>query len=659
MFRKISRKSSKTKAGNKDQDELNKQGNLHPEKVLPDIAVLINERDYLLEEVKSLREQLGNESVRYKELKSLKSQQVCALTFKLAKAIRDKERACEEKERVYEEIDSFQNKNAELEEQNEILRDKLRGTEIEYTRLSNEYEEERNGMRGVSGDEDDKAQSPKNVLPRKMSFFAVTGILKNNNINENIDQKNDVEENPNIGGETEKVENHVNEDQDSLSPDMSAKNFEKIHNINENVYQEFDVEESPNIGGDPQKENHVNEDQYSLSPDMSAKNFVNDEDIVAEFRKIQQELIDVKKNMSIVQALNERLSNDLQLLDVLKKARALSRSDSERSRKNACSDFSDCTDGGTQEAKIFVFPGVSVEKPVVLTIDKEQEHSAEELGSTPSTSTISNENDTEEVVGEIQHKEEETPDKSTEERKMTASDNSGMDMREQLQKAMKELEEIRTDNREMKQQMRKMSKSTIEHDDFLRRTTQFTGNMLREMKDREEQRSRKTSEASQPSLSVLGTRLDEIMKTVDHMTHDPAVAAQKAPIVLAPIPRHATGIPTTPSAFSPVISIQDTTLPSSTPNQKRKHTMKSKLGEPSFNHERLTSGVGDLRKTIEPLLKEWKSTEALPAAPPTNFTSGSLGYRDYIQRHIVMSSSSIAKIRDLTPEELNNGQIRY
>lgn len=127
----------------------------------------------------------------------------------------------------------------------------------------------------------------------------------------------------------------------------------------------------------------------------------------------------------------------------------------------------------------------------------------------------------------------------------------------------------------------------------------------------------------------------------------------KSALMSEPIPRpQSAGLPTRHSFFRQVNA-----EPRPLTEQKKRRFTTGKLGEPSLGHRhvgRLTKESG-LKRPVDSLAKEWRSTENLP---PRSSVSGSLGHRDYIQRHIVMSSNAIAKIRDLTPEELN-GHIIY
>lgn len=534
---------------NKEQDENEKPTSLDPTAMLPDITLLINERDYLQEEVRSLRENLSNEHVRYTELKTLKNQQVCALTFKLAKAIRDKERALEEKDEINQKISSLQDRIDELEVQNSTLQDKLVALERQ------------------DSTEDNSSNDPP-LANANMSCFAVTGA------------KNIHESNTSL---------HVNMEDNPPSDDKEPEQEEDHETADEPPGESEPVEGCPK------------------------------EDFIEEFRKIQQELSDVKKNMSVVQALNEKLSNDLERLSDLKQTGTVSRSNS----ADRCSGVTDYTDS-----------------PVVC-VEKTELHESGSDGSSDGESIDDSPNDT----------------KRTEYHDIS---NGEVDFKKQLEQAMKELEDIRADNLEIKQQMNKMTTSSIDHQDFMRKTTNFTGKMLQEMKDREERRSRKASADSQPPLNLLGNRLDEIMKAVDDMT--PVPPRPQSACLLAsqsdPVPHRPQSACLLLASQSDFIPITQETQGNSRSHHKPINKPHGKLSDVTV-YKSLTSGVAGLRKTSAPLQRDWKSTEFLAPKPKTSF-SGSLGYRDYIQRHIVTSSSAIAKIRDLTPEELaNQEQITY
>lgn len=627
----------------KDQEEQEKPASLEPNMVLPDITLLINERDYLKEELRTLREHFENENVRYTELKSLKYQQVCALTFKLAKAIRDKERALQERDEINKKYIFLQNRNEELDVQNATLQETLSAFEREYT----------------SPD----SQTAKKVLPSpKMSCFAVTGVLKSG-IDHGNNKTIEVEENPTVDDGEPKMENHTMDTEADRRDDEDGEPKMANHTMDTETDRRDDEDD-----GEPGRENQTMETQEDKGddhtiPGMNNLKFESDDEkehFLAEFRNIQKELSDVKKNMSIVQCLNEKLSGNLEFLGEIRRTPAFLRSLSERSRKNACSSFTDYTDG-KKEHKMFIFPDVSNEQNEM----KDLGSSGEELSLTPSKAQ--SKDDGGESFGERRQMEVKKSQIMEDHGISLSPENCEIDFKKQLEKAMKELEDIRTDNREMKLQINHMEFSTLDHKDFLRRTTDFTGEILKEMKDREEQRSRKTSVESQaspqPPLSILGTRLDEIIKAVDDMTYEPDVTPKECPVALAARP-HSAGIPANQSAFTPVVLPQEApkneNAERSTASQKRRNIVHGKLSDASlYDRSSLTSGIAGFRKISEPLPKEWRSTEALSYKPkPTSFSS-SLGYKDYIHRHIVMSSSAIAKIRDLKPEELGHTEQHF
>jgi len=603
----------------KEQDEPDKQekalDNLDPNKVLPDITSLINERDYLKDEVRTLREQLENENVRYTELKSLKHQQVGALTFKLAKAIRDKERALEQKDEIHKKYIILENKHEELTFQYSILHEKFSAF-------------------GRDQYQNDCLKRKRALSVPKMSCFAVTGVMRSpssldSSRNTSVEDKSLVH-----GGESSQPSQNASVEQ---MQDMETKNGA------EEEHQETGTTE---LG--------------STSPTPDNGN----ESLLDEFRNIQKELSDVKKNMSIVQALNERLSSELEALEEFKKKPDFVRSISERNRKNACSSLSDFTDGKKEPPRKFVFPDVGVEhldnnmEKTGVTLEKKEEDLA---------LSAANEQDKNEMVHERREVDARENINGEESKVNTPDQTDGMiptkhsetDFKEQLEKAMKELEDIRTDNRIMKHQIDQMAECSLDHKDFLRRTTDFTGQILKEMKEREDLRSRKASVESQPPLNVLGTRLDEIMKAVEDMTYEPRISPKLSQVVLATRP-HSSTAPAALAAFTQIVPAQearrDANKEASSTNQKKRH-IHGKLSEASlYDRRSLTSGIAGLRKISEPLPKEWRSTETLSCNPSSSSFNNSLGYRDYIQRHIVMSSSAIAKIRDLTPEELDHDE---
>lgn len=82
-----------------------------PEKKTEDVSLNSNTEVELLQQVtaelkaelNTLKEQLEQEKKNSAEVKSLKTQQVCTLTFKLANAVRQRERAEEELAKIQKE----------------------------------------------------------------------------------------------------------------------------------------------------------------------------------------------------------------------------------------------------------------------------------------------------------------------------------------------------------------------------------------------------------------------------------------------------------------------------------------------------------------------------------------------------------------------------
>ncbi|XP_031570474.1 FK506-binding protein 15-like [Actinia tenebrosa] len=637
MLKRI-RKISKQKASGKEQEEMAKSKDKAAGNSLDDtMTALLSERDSLLEEVKKLKEQLQNENVRYAELKSLKTQQVCALTFKLAKAMRDKERAIEENDSLKQELLDIRSTRQVREES--VLENRSESVPLDVVEVKQNSIplEEPQLYRKIN-------DSDKNIPCEKMSCFIITG--------------------------------------EPIHKERCQKG------VQEEVKQNL-VEKSV-VGGEPREppedasqgdENSDCSSSDTLS--LSQCSFKSDEQntkkkVMVEFRRIQKELLDVKKNMSMVQGLNERLSRDLQSLVDKKNSHPLVRSQSLRMRKNGSSDFPHDNVDGKRE-NLFVFP-------VTETTKKDQAKTTQDASTETEVCGLEqidglqkknesqderieqlNQESLEEIPGDGLPVELESADcarsKDGDDKEIQAN---VIEVRKQLEKAMKELEELRADNKEMKKKINNIAFAT-DHGDFLRKTTQFTGALLKEMREREQKIERKTSRTTpkvkQPPLSVLGTRLNEITKTVDDMTKPDSTLSSlesvcvtstvESALMTEPIPRpHSAGLPTT-HIFSRQVDAKVKPLP----EPKKRRFTTGKLGEPSlaYRHVGLISNDGGLKRLMEPLAKEWRSTETLS---PRHSFSGPLGYKDYIQRHIVMSSNAIAKIRDLTPEELN-GHIVY
>ena len=276
-----------------------------------------------------------------------------------------------------------------------------------------------------------------------------------------------------------------------------------------------------------------------------------------------------------------------------------------------------------------------------------------------------------------------------------------LDLKQQLKNALKKIEELRVENKEMKNEIRKLSSSAAE-EEFLLKTTKFTDRLLREMKEREARvyvprrlsalekyglerecsypgitelsqmrahsRNMNRSAARNTSLplKIIGAKLKELTRSVEDMATDPELCDETFSDVCEPdlvgykqryfsLNDH---IDTEESLVMPAVS-SETLSAQRTPFKHEKPgdvpkvgscTSVEKLGEENF----LAGSKTQLHFTEEACafqLTDRQTREPSVFESPCNKWRLHSDTRDYVQRYIVRSSDHIAKMRDLTPEE--------
>ena len=275
------------------------------------------------------------------------------------------------------------------------------------------------------------------------------------------------------------------------------------------------------------------------------------------------------------------------------------------------------------------------------------------------------------------------------------------DLKQQLKSAMQKIEELRIENKEMKKEIENLSSSTAEKA-FLLKTTKFTDRLLRDMKEREAKvhvpqlRSsasdkigleREYGHTGLPAqsqvgltgdirrktsipLKIIGEKLKEITRSVENMAMDPESCEEtstdvcksyfvdlKSPYRNYPFEMEE---PLIRPSESKTFSAQSSPFYQDNPGQTQRgcYTSVKKLGE-----ENLISP-----KTFQQQLKErdhgqgenaLKLTDGLTHAPercvyesPRRRWKLHVDAPDYVQRYVVRSSTHIANMRDLKPEEI-------
>ena len=279
------------------------------------------------------------------------------------------------------------------------------------------------------------------------------------------------------------------------------------------------------------------------------------------------------------------------------------------------------------------------------------------------------------------------------------------DLKQNLTTALKEIEELRLDNREMKKEIMRLSNSA-EENAFLVKTAQFTDRLLRQMREREAKvhatRIRSSAEnhgletdfsysvnveqsdqmmidrnvrrredllnrsvrskVSLP-LKTIGEKLKEITRSVENMAMDPDLGGTLSAtserdfldydMQLYPNlnDRFEEGEQLIiPSHSSERVAAQSTSFRLEMPKETfpSGHTSVEKLGENNCHsptdsqHEFSERDCARKEKTFH------LDSHAQELSGFENCRDS----RDYVQRYVVRSSENIAKLRDLKPEEL-------
>ena len=282
------------------------------------------------------------------------------------------------------------------------------------------------------------------------------------------------------------------------------------------------------------------------------------------------------------------------------------------------------------------------------------------------------------------------------------------DLKQKLTRALKEIEELRLENKEMKNEITKLS-NTAEENAFLVKTTQFTDRLLREMRERESRvqlaRTRSSvvnygldadfsysgnveesdqmtthrdvrrsedflnrsarSKGSLP-LKTIGEKLKEITRSVENMAAmDPDLGGtlpatsecdflddnkQLSPNLNNRFEEEEQLI--IPSHSSERVAAESTSFRLEMPkeNSRSGYTSVEKLGEdgchsPKDNGQQLTERDCAWKDKTFHL-----DSHAQELSGFENCRNDDP--RDYVQRYVVRSSDYIAKLRDLKPEEL-------
>ena len=273
------------------------------------------------------------------------------------------------------------------------------------------------------------------------------------------------------------------------------------------------------------------------------------------------------------------------------------------------------------------------------------------------------------------------------------------DLKQQLKNAVKEIGELRLENKEMKKEIQNLSSSTAEQA-FLVKTTKFTDRLLREMKEREAKvhvsrrhsayekygldreygyqgitelgQMRTTGEVLNRSarrktsmpLKLIGAKLKEITRSVENMAIDTDLRGETFTDECAvDFVDYEHLLSTFNDHFELVESLTMAEESSKTLAAQSAPFKHEKPGEISRGAGYTSmEKFGGAESFLAPTKSQQQFTEKDCALKENGFQLANrqeqsgfespCASKDYVQRYVVRSSDHIAKMRDLKPEEL-------
>lgn len=707
-------------------------------------------------EVNALKEQLEKEKKATSEAKSLKTQQVSTLTSKLANAARQRERVDEELAKVKKEME-------DLKEELKVQAEKMKAKDSQDENDSHKKQDgnskelchvEETGE--VNKQDNSKAIDNDIVLSclERDESNLEEELLVNGKVSLQLENKSDLlltEDSLHEFSPKEELFQSFSLTEISLSSSSELGNdFSKENSSIQDNHHEVLQISSPEM---------YDSNYATLSFESQEENQEGITETLQESKKIQEDLCKVQESVSIVSNLNHVLAKDVKNVDE-RRQEILEEPISSSARKNKrirAQNSDESSPPTSPEAVTSGYTSNSTDENLVklpMHHGMARDHSAamvsgndgkkqevhpkgflneyEKDDVTSGTKRAQDKKDLDNIIkrqeaagtvlkencktleeGRLSSKNKENEAakvvrKSSEQQKdflpQTMSEEV-WDLKQQLKNALKEIEELRVENKEMKKEIRNLSSSAAE-EEFLLKTTKFTDRLLREMKERESRvhvprglsvsekyglerkyscpgitelsqmratRDMNRSAAKKTSLplKIIGAKLKELTRSVENMATDPELCEETFSDVCAP---GLVGKLRHPSLSDHIDLEELLVMPevsSETPPARRtpfKHekpggvprggscTSVEKLGEERF----LAPTKTQLQFTEEDGV--WKENrfqvtdrhmqERSGFDSPCNKWKLHSDTRDYVQRYIVRSSDHIAKMRDLTPEEI-------
>ena len=483
-------------------------------------------------EVTSLTEQLEQEKKAARDAKSLKTKQISTLTSKLANEVKQREQAEEELAKV----------NKEVEELKEVLRLQVEEREAKESEndTDNHITEDESSTHQCVGETDEAVNTQDNIRARHnntaLSCLQNDGINPVSEVIENgigsFQLENKCDPLSTEGSLDEILPTHELS-QSTTHTDLSLSLSSALSDSSFQDKQEdlFHLELSRSSWSEMYDSNHIIHSFESHEEKPEEK-----KQIIQEFMQIDEDLCEVQENMNHDQGEDvQNVTGEQQ--NILETAypssgsqnRRIGAENSEKYQESSPPSSpgtapSSYTSNSTDElVNLLMCHGVEDEYRTTMFTgneDKEQEvhpkgflNDFESDDVTRETTTAQDKKSLEDFITREEAAESElnTNYKALEERclnlKTTATANEAekgdrqrselqndflphtmsgefWDLKQQLKNALKEIEELRLENKEMKKEIQNLSSSAAEKE-FLQKTTKFTERLLKDMKERE------------------------------------------------------------------------------------------------------------------------------------------------------------------------------
>lgn len=687
-------------------------------------------------EVKSLTEQLEQERKAADDAKSLKTKQISTLTSKLANAVRQRERAEEDLAKMKKEME-------ELKEHLGLQADEREAKESEDD-TDNLKKEDENSLHQRLEETDEVVNTQDNIRAKENN--TALSCLENDDTKPAVELiENEI---VSLQLENKSTEDSLDENSPTEELSQSATNTEASVSLSwtssddsfkDKPEELFNLEGSQSSSLEMCNSNHI----FIHSFESDEENQEKKDAITQEFMQIEEDLCVVQENMnhglggnvkSVTEERQKRLESANQSSA---KGRVCAENSEENQKSSPLSSpepvLSGYTLNSTDEKVVnllmchemgdehgtAMFPGnEDIDEKVhpkgflkEYDSDDDTRETTKAQDKKALENLIADEEAAESVlnkhynpledrclssktIGEVNQAEKGRVRQSSEEQNDLPSHSLSeefLDLKQQLKNALKKIEELRLENKEMKREIRNLSSSALEQE-FLLKTTKFTDRLLKEMKERDAKmyvpqgvsytaekyelerdysKSKSTDLGQMRStggenqsvgrntslpLKIIGAKLKELTESVESMATDPELCqVNYSDLYVSDVMGYKQRFPNLndqfkqeellimPAPCSEAIS-QSAPFKQENPREKLQGggcTSVEKLGEKSF----LASS------NLQPQLAEeaWKDGRFQLTDQQKQEQSDFDSPR--VQRYVVRSSDHIAKMRDLTPEE--------